>query len=290
METTIKTVFHSYRFNIENPEQKQAYNDLKEKLSALGLKCFETWGGSSHYKPELDGKTITLETEHLFNNQWNTAPIDGVSDIGLHIFDWAQDYLSRSMGMNPNIKMGHWLEQTPEMREARRNTVACGYCGKQEAAQKGSVFCPHCIDSQYLKSNELHLLRMKPVDAKHDRAPLTEAERAYLLPIYRDAQTKGTTERGKARLVKLRADIEKKYEKVSIDAKIERNGFLWILDAGLGPNVVENCIYYTHTGKFSFGWRTPLDEETKSVILDKISEFPFPYELKCAEGKKLEAV
>lgn len=287
----MKTTFHAYRFDISKPEQDRAYTELKQNLTRLGLKCFETWGGKgSYYMPEIDGREIELETACLFNNQWNTAPIEGFSEQGYRIFDWAQDYHSRDMGMNPLIKQGHWIEQTEEMREIRRNTMKCGYCGAQEPAQKGYVFCPHCIDSQYLTEDYLPMTRMRSIDSKDGDFPeLTEAEKGYLLPLYRDAQTKGTTARGKARLEKMRADIEKKYTNKTRNAKTEHDGFLWILDKGLGPNMADNCIYYDHTQRFSFGWRTPLGETQLSALLDVISEFPYPYEIKCADGRKLEA-
>lgn len=283
----METILHAYRFDISKPNEKTAYDALRAMLSGtMGLKCFETWGGGSHWMPTLDGHTLTLETESLFNNQWNTAPI-GESKSGYRVFDWAQDYHSRDIGKNPLIKQGHWLEQTAEMREIRRNTNGCGYCGKQEAAAKGLVFCDKCLDSPYLKAAELHLLRMVAVDeSDKKRAELTEAERAYLLPLYKAAQLHGSTERGKARIAKERADLEAEYLKTTAAAKTKRDGFLWLMNHGINT---ENCIYYSHTDRFSFGWRRPVDKEMESAILEVISEFPFSYEIKTEDGRKLEA-
>src|SRR5215472_14446345 len=137
---TLQTIFHAYRFDLDNATERTAWEALKAKLTAEGLEVFETWGGKgSHYQPELDGRILELETAHLFDNQWNTAPIEGHTDKGLRVFDWAKDY---PIDFSPNIARGHWLEQTAEMREVRRNTVGCGYCGRQEPAAKGYVFCP----------------------------------------------------------------------------------------------------------------------------------------------------
>lgn len=284
---TIKTTLHAYRFDVRNPDEKAAYADLKAKLKAMGLECFETHGGGSHYLPALDGIEIELETAHLFNNQWNTAPIEGVSDKGLRVFDWAQDFES-SIGAPRGIKRGHWLEQTPEMQEIRRNTDTCGYCGKQEPAAKGYVFCPHCLGSEYLKASDLHLTRMLPVDksgVSAKRAPLTEAERDHLLPLYREAQLHGNTDRDKTRIAKRRADVESKYRQSVDNATRERAGMLWLMDRGIKT---DNAIYYSHTRKFSFGWRQPIDSEMLSDLLDVISEFPFAYEIKTADGRTLE--
>ncbi len=281
------TVIHAYKFDTSKPAEGESYGALRTKLEGMGLKCFETLSaGKGHYEhvKAIDGQAIALETEHLFDNQWNTAPIAGQSDKGLRVFDWAQDYLP----MNKKIKRGHWLEQTADMREVRRNTMKCGYCGKQEAAAKGYVFCPHCIDSEYLKEGELKLTRMRPVDRSGpggDFPELTEAEKAHLLPLYREAQLHGTTERGKARIAKARHDVAADYAKVIRNATVERDGKVWILDRL--PNVASNMIYYSHTGRWGFGWRTPCDAAMTSALLDIISEFPFPYDIKTTDGRTL---
>lgn len=280
----MQTICHTYYFDISKPADKAAYVQLRETLTDMGLKCFASWGGKMrHYNPELSEKLLTLETSALFNNQWNTAPVAGISELGLRVFDWSEDIWD-----NKFIKSGQWLDQTNEMREVRRNTMKCGYCGKQEPAQKGYVFCPHCLDSEHLKIADLPLTRMVAIeDTGKPRAALTPAESAYLLPLYKQAQTVGSTERGKARLKKFRADIEAKCKRVRHDAQEERDGMIWLLDAGLSAALVSNCIYYSHKSQFCFGWRTPVEAEMVSAILDVISEFPYSYEIRCADGRVL---
>jgi hypothetical protein len=279
MNQLINTVYHSYYFDISKKAEKAAYMALCATLKSKGLKCFETWGRGSHYNRGLDGKVLTLETMCLFENQWNTAPPEGAKR-GLRVFDWAQDYHSREIGTNPSIKRGHWLEQTAEMREIRANVYKCGYCGAHEPAQKGYVFCPHCIGSAHLTEEILHLTRMQAVSDTRSRAALTDAERANLLPQYVAAQTKRNTERAKAERAKIYSDFEKVMEK----AHIERDGFVWLLDKGVN---LENCIYYGHVNKFSFGWRSPLSDDVKGALLDLLVEFPFTYEIKCANGQTI---
>jgi hypothetical protein len=118
------------------------------------------------------------------------------------------------------------------------------------------------------------------------RAPLSEAEKAYLLPLYKEAQLHGNTERDKKRIAKRRADVESKYARETRDAKTEHDGMLWLMDHGLRT---DNVIFYSHTGRFGFGWRSPVDPETLSAILDLISEFPFDYDIVCADGRKLSS-
>lgn len=270
---TIKTTLHTYHLDTRKPGDAKAYAELYKRLSTSNGKCFETWGHGSHYLPDLAGP-IELETDHVFNNQWDSTTH--------RVFDWAQDY---PIDFDKRIKRGHYLDITAEMRELRRNTMACGYCGKQEPAQKGNVFCPHCIGSVYLKESDLHLLRMAPVaGGREDRAPLTQAELDHLVPIYRDAQTHGRTDRDKARIAKARSDLTTDRDDTIRNATVKHDGFLWFMDRGINT---ENLIYYTHTGKFSWGWRTPVSEDFASRLLDIISEFPFAYEIKCADGRTL---
>jgi hypothetical protein len=271
----MKTTFHTYYYDVSKPEDKEAYSLMCIFLAHQEkLKCFETWGGipgSGHYFPFKDwnGKEIELETKHLFDNQWNTSTH--------RVFDWAQDY---PIDFSKSIKRGHYLVQTAEMREIRRNTCACRYCGKQEPAQKGYVFCPHCLDSEYLKSSDLHLTRMKAIYDTTECGPLTQTEHDYLLPLYKEAQLHGNTERGRQRISKKRANIAYKHKKALANANNEFEGFTWLMDHGINT---DNVIYYPHTGTFCFGWRGEgLDPETLSEWLNIASEFPFQYEIKKA--------
>jgi hypothetical protein len=281
MTTTLKTTVHTYRFDTRNATERDAWQTLRNSLRQTHPHCMESHGGALHYQPALDGIDVELEPACLFDNQWNTAPI-GDSTKGLRLFDWALDYHPHG---NAAIKQGHYLDQTPEMREIRRNTHKCGYCGAMEPAAKGYVFCPHCIGSEYLKPEDLKLTRMRPVDEcgpSGKFADLTDAERAHLMPQYLDAQLHGNTERDKRRIAKARADVLDKYAKATSNATTERDGMLWLMDNGIRT---DNVIYYTHTGRFGFGWRTPYSGELLSILLDKISEFPFEYDITRADAK-----
>lgn len=289
---SLQTKIYTYYFNIEKPKEREAYRELCERLTAQGLKVFASLSLDqlkNHSNPfhKYSGETVILETEHLFNNQWNTGPFAG-SDKGWRVFDWAEDIFP-----NRRIKAGHYLEQTPEMKEIRRNTGKCRYCGKQEPLAKGYVFCPHCLDSEYLTEKDLNLTRMKAIDDESDCSELTQAEREHLLPLYREAQLHGSTERGNARIKKEREDIERKYQKETRTAKAEHDGLLWLLDHGVK---IFNVIYYNHTEKFCFGWRKPLEPELKSHLLDLLCEFPFDYELRAQdrtttkEGETMQCV
>ena len=167
MEKTIKTTLISYCFDTLTDDGKAKYAALQSHMEQNGVKCFESHGNGSHYLPfAKNGAIVEIETNCLFANQWNTAPIADVSNKGLRVFDWAQDYQFNNN--TKHIKSGHWLLITQEMRDIRDNMHKCRYCGAMEPAQKGYVFCPHCIDSEYLDTKTLKLTRMMAVSDRSD--------------------------------------------------------------------------------------------------------------------------
>lgn len=56
----------------------------------------------------IAGQVIDVETDYLFSDQYNTPPIEGVSDIGLRVFD---RYVSEVID------------------DIRPGMVKCGWCG-----------------------------------------------------------------------------------------------------------------------------------------------------------------
>lgn len=272
MNLTIKTVLHSYQFDTSSKEGQEGYSALCAQLKELDKFC--AWGGKDLHLSHLSGKTVALETNHLFSNQWDTAPVEG-SKSGLRVFDWAENY---PINFRKSVKRGHYLVQTEEMREIRRNTCGCGYCGKQEPAQKGYVFCPHCLGSEYLTEKDLFLLRMLPVGQhKSTRPPLTVAEFDYLRPLFLDAQVNGGSDRKAARIAKARADLLKSRDTAVHCAVTEFSGFTWLMDRGIKT---DNVIYYGRTDVFCFGWRKPLDSDMLAHFKQVTEGFPFAVEFK----------
>jgi hypothetical protein len=279
----MKTTITSYCFDTSNPKDADAYKGLAASLRKTNGRCFISWGRGSHYEAAwAEGVPVTLETQHLFENQWNTAP--GGLTGNLRVFDWAEDYLP-----DKKIKRGHYLAITPEMTAVRKHTVACGYCGHQESDTMAASFCPKCLGSEYLAEKDLHLTRLVPVSDKSDRAPLTEEEASVLVPRWREAQGLGKQSRDVARLSKRRRDIaalvpdaEAKAAASIKRAHTETNALTWLMDHGFLE--IENVIYYKHTGRFSFGWRnalTPAQCSNLRDILDAQGDaFPYHYDIK----------
>ena len=261
----MKTRLHTYKFDISDPKQKAKYLELKTELEKT-RKCFEVWDmGPEPWdsKKKITSGEYELETEFLFNNQWNGTVF--------RLHDWFQGVYE-----NKTLKKGYWLEITPEMIAIRKDTVKCGYCGQQYKADE-RVFCDTCLDSEYLKEEHLHLLRLLPICNDHrKRAELTEAEKAELLPCYVERQTTGADSRNANKLKKQREDIHHKYKTETTHATTERDGFLWLMDNNVN---IDNVIYYS-TGRFCFEWRSPIGPLVLSVLLDTLTEFPFDYDIK----------
>lgn len=275
----MKTVLHLYHFDTSKGDELAAYGALRAKLTAQGLSCFNSWTpGKREYSESLralDGKEAELETATLFDNQWNTVPIEGTGLPGLRVFDWAESIFD-----NRSIKYGHYLEQTDAMRLTRELRHACGYCGFQ--TDTPDTFCDRCLDSEYLKEDELQLLRMLPVNvtSRVTRPALSESELAGLKARYTYAQVHGTTERGKARIAKMRQKLEKEYNRAIEVATAERDGMLWLMDRGVNTG---NVIYYKHTGRFCFGYRAGLSSDARKALETAIEGFPFPYDVEAVK-------
>lgn len=273
-QETITTVLTAYRFNLGNSEEEEAYKRMNRNLRKGGKMSTYVQPG---WKSPASG-LIKLETEHLFHNQWNSAPRAG-EERGLRVFDWFEVIFP-----NRNVVEGYFLKITPEMRDLRRRTIKCGWCGNQKLVPfgkdlEGNTFCDKCLDGPHLKETDLHLLRMCPVSEgfKAKRPELTEEEKAYLLPQYVERQTRGADSRAVAKRKKQRAAIESEHDKTTRAAKTKMEGLLWLLDRNMN---IGNVIYYSHTDRFCFGWREKVSNAVASKLLDIISEFPFQYEIK----------
>lgn len=288
--TTLKTKLHHYRFNVSKPAERKAYDEMVATINRNGIdgrgKWMKAWGGTKATTSKA-GTTeeVEIDPSCVFENQWNETDESG----NRRLFDWFEEAIFVNGRENTNIKQGHWLEITPEMVEVRKATRKCGYCGHHYGPYHGrevpaNEMCVDCLDSPYLKQEDLHLLRLLPLTGHQERDKLNDSELAEILPAYVERQTIGKDSRAAQKLAQQRADTIKEYESDTRKAKTEYEGKLWILDQGM---TLDNVIYYSHTDKFSFGWRTPVGGAVLSKLLDIISEFHFQYEIKTDDGRTL---
>lgn len=261
----LKTTVTAYCFDISDEGQAKKYEALAKRLKRKKYHKFAVLDlplqGREDCRPK-HGEALSLEVDHLFSNQWNTA-------CGRRVFDWYEGVYD-----NESIKSGYYLEISPEMTAIRTDTLVCGYCGRLVPRASATEFCTACLSSKYLKAKDLHLLRLLPVGLHlPKRAQLAEDDREILVARYEQAQS----EARKAALVGLRKSIIAKRDKKIEDVAAEASGMLWLLDHDLS---IDNVIYYHHTETFCFGWRERLNSDEASRLLGVISEFPFTYEIK----------
>lgn len=84
-------------------------------------------------------------------------------------------------------------------------------------------------------------------------------------------------------IAKINADRDKKIADTTREETIEAAGKVWLVNHGLP---IDNAIFYSHTGRWCFGWRTPLTPEDRSALLEHLSEFPYDYDLKGGQQEK----
>jgi hypothetical protein len=86
------------------------------------------------------------------------------------------------------------------------------------------------------------------------------------------------------RLDRQRDDLLKHTEQKIAELTETKAVMLWLLDHGLST---ENAIYYNHKHQLCFGWRDKVGPDFESQILAVISECPYSYEIRCADGRVL---
>jgi hypothetical protein len=278
-----------YYFDVSNAEQAAEYAAIVEGRRAAGVAVWSSQSPQpfdkkfSDYWKSIDthagrpydpfgargvwSAPVTVELEFVFDNQMNSA-----APLNARLFDWSEPRYP-----NANIKHGYFVE-SDELRRARETTCACGYCGAQYENAEPGQFCAACLESQYLKIDELHLLRLRRIADKSNasRSPLTAEERAELLPMFEKARTEGITKRGIARRAKQRAVVAAEFDKVVKEATIKRNAYSWLLDNGIE---IDNVIYYAHRDVFTFGWRQHVEGAELDRLRGKLTDFPFNYEI-----------
>lgn len=272
-QKTIKTKIIKYKINLNDDGAIKEYGKVCElaKQHTKQTKPFTTHYINFSYdhreKDKYDAKIKTLEyvnieTKFLFSNQLNASE-------GLRLFFW-HEYRYE----NPKIKEGYYLELTEEFFNLLNKTVRCGYCGKQYINKKG--FCTACLNSEYLTKDQLFLLRLKPICDESNRQQLTEEEKSDIMPLYNRGQFEGKNSRAQIEF----RNLKKRYQEDRKKANIEYKGFNWLLNNKVDLQYIKNCIYYSHTGIFTFGWREPLSFDNEQTLKGQLENFKFNFEIK----------
>lgn len=256
-----------YHFDTREEDEAAAWNALNEKLKD-GRHQHSSHNGYPQYFTKSYEEEIEIETEHIFSDQFTEK-----GGKGRRLFDW---YLQYRLEIK-SIKQGHYVEDLTELNKLRTGTFACGYCGKTGTGE----FCDRCLGSEYLETDQLHLLRLySKIEYMPKRPELTEEEAAWLIPAWEEAQGLGKIATDRARLAvwrmkvdKLVPDAEEEALGVVETAKFKRDCYTWLLDHKYKD--LYNTIIYKD-GVLTFGWREKVDEGLKELLKDA----PFKWKIK----------
>lgn len=251
-ETIAVTVF-GYWFDTSIPKDKNEYEEIVKKMEGV-----EKWqytkipSISTRFKFHKDGSIVDIETKCLFANQWNTA-------CGKRIFQWME-----YTWPNDKIKEGYYFVMTDEFKQLLKDKFKCGYCGHQYYKPKQD-WCDHCLGSEYLEKSNLGLLRLKPLKGKVSKLTVP----AKLREAYQIAQEKSLAIRCEKEIQRLRDNFKESERNNGIEFRAK----LWLLENDIS---IDNFIFYKHTQKCTFGWRTALTKDQIESLKLKLNGFPFP--------------
>lgn len=272
----MKTIIHYYDYWLDGNAVLLEYESLFEKLTNKGLECCVAVSSGNHDFMQkikaLDGKEVEFDLTHIFNNQWNTVPIEGVSNIGLRVHDWYE-----AAGMNYKRKCGYWLEQTDEMKQLRANTYRCGYCAAKYFQPKFK-WCQSCYSSRYITVDFLPSLYLVPLSLNDKQAGRVRAKLAKVPQELIDAFTKANTEMFRKYHEDMQnsklAQIQSKMRAIEVEYEI----FKTLIDSGVLTETsidIDNVIYYDHSQQVCFGWRNSLSEQKRKALMLKLDEIGF---------------
>ena len=112
----------------------------------------------------IAGRVIEVETDHLFKDQFNTVPIEGVSESGMRIMESSVEEV---------------------IDDEREYMLKCAYCGQSsEVSYVDSLRCPHCNQGDYLValSNSAKVSWDYRIRARAERAAGAKCEVNTKLP------------------------------------------------------------------------------------------------------------
>ncbi len=270
----MKTVIHYYDFWLDSEEARTQYQKLTDELKAKGLVLFECVSKDYEYMQKikaLDGKEVELDLSFLFDNQWNTTPVEGISSIGLRIHDWYERIVP-----NHKRKDGYWIEISDEMKALRADTFRCGYCAAKYHRPKFE-WCDSCISDRYLKQDNLSSLYLLPLSIRDREA--REIRRKQTVPktlvdAYISANTEMLRKYSEDRHHSRLADIQAKMRAIDVEYEIYKT----LIESKVLTETqidIDNIIYYSHSQQVCFGWRDKLSDEKRKALLVRLDEIGF---------------
>jgi hypothetical protein len=256
---------------MEKAGEKAMYEGIVEKCKAWGYNLMRTYDGLNYTKRQAYREGIEglqdIETDFLFNNQYNTAS-------GYRVHDWKE-----SIVPNKDIIVGHYIVYSEELAQAKKDQYVCGYCGARYH-KPNRLFCNKCLGSKYLTEKELYLLALVPVS--EDRIGASERRNEIsedLREDYRKAQATHKVEFKKQqqkRRLKLIEEMGVNLEKEINGLREEAELKIAVLRADYD---IDNFIVYSGKGP-TFGWRESLKNNQEEVAKIDSLNLPFVYTIK----------
>jgi DNA-directed RNA polymerase subunit RPC12/RpoP len=247
----IKLKFEHYNIDISNEEGKRLYANLIVKIKSLGHdRPFDSLYQSEEFAKYP--KEATVETDFLFENQFNTKE-------GQRLFDWREPTVYNG-NVRSRRRFGYYISEGLELlNEVRRTQYACGYCGKRYDMSKGTTqeFCDACLSSEYLTKERLELLYLVPVIYNDKKAHEIRKKSAKTVPFsWSEIEKKQEI----ARRERLKREAARKLERLKAERALkdyEISVQIALLENGIE---IDNLIYYSHTGSWCLGWRDPITQ------------------------------
>lgn len=137
-----------------------------------------------------------------------------------------------------------------------------------------------CSADEFIGRYEVYMnelkYRVEPLPIQTDKYMMDEQEMKDRQAT-RIAADPRTRLRAIERINKEYVDKCTQADKSKEHAQIERDAKLWCMEHGVGG--MDNLIYYSHTGRFCFGWSKPITGEAKVNLLAKLDGFQWPYDI-----------
>lgn len=254
---TIEVELQKYSLDIKDPEDNKKYIAIQARCKQLGHKLFDCIPMNN--KDTFWDYPIVqnIETEILFNNQYNTVE-------GFRIFDWYESIVYHAK----NRKNGYYLTgDLEQLKAAKENQYICGYCGKRYDKKSAPKFCNACIGSEYLNEDCLHLLFLTPVSDDFNRPKMADPEIVKLWELEKPKLIKRLEEEKIQRLItkadKIKKETVEKIKSERYESLIQQT----LLRSGIDT---ANLIYYSHTKTWCFGWYKELTEPERQTIYNKL--------------------
>ena len=273
MSEPIKFTLNKYYYDISKPEQYHEYQtQVVSRAENLSFKIFQSVSESHHSKGWLQDlpTKVVVDTDFLFNNQFNTVAENGVSS-GYRLHFWYE-----AMYPNKDIKEGYFVTgDIDEMYDLLSRTYVNGYTGETVTIE-GNDTPPYCDDSEktlsseHLEKSQLRQLMYSPL--RGEKEIMGQQVLAKLEEQYKFYQTKANRLREQQRHKAAMDEHNKKQRQMVKEHEIR-------LEVVKARGNCKNLIYYSHTDTFCYGWNQHVTENQGEQFLKDVAHIDAKFEV-----------